>query len=242
MKQAFVRAAWGRCIDDKGIRNGKLYKDIINLRKCIYQHPFVVYVYGTENFEYLKSFGMDCKLVSPEPFLWDMSRMLFRHKLDVYKRAMEDYDEVVFLDWDCRPTAPMPVDFWDIMRKKESFQANLIQYKNCKCYWRKIDWRIICNGGFVYMRDKSLPDIFIKYWEEWLKIIEEKGHGWGEQNPSLIFDDEPAMTKYVDEFWGEWKGIDAYWDAFEPETCSPRRKSVYPRARLDTKKACFQHW
>ncbi|MFA5314300.1 MAG: hypothetical protein WC375_13450, partial [Methanomassiliicoccales archaeon] len=66
--------------------------------------------------------------------------------------------------------------------------------------------------------------------------------GWGEQNPSLIFDDEPAMTKYVDDFWGGWEGIDAYWDSFEPETCNTRRKSVYSADRLATKKTCFQHW
>jgi hypothetical protein len=58
---------------------------------------------------------------------------------------------------------------------------------------------------------------------------------------SLIFNDEPAMSKYVDEVSGGWPGSDKYWDLFEPTVCNLKRKSVYSEEKLKSKGACLIH-
>jgi len=57
----------------------------------------------------------------------------------------------------------------------------------------------------------------------------------------LLFDDEPALSKYVDECLDGWKGMWTYWELFEPEFCNIK-KSAFPREILNDKNACFKHW
>jgi len=249
MSRAFVRGLWGNCAETKDFRGGKIHSDINIIKDNEYSEPFITYVFGDRNKEYLESLGFECRLIDSKPSIWDMVDQLYRHKLDVFKAAMEDYDEIVFLDWDCRPTAPLPDDFWDVIGEKASFQANLFQYRTKKCLWRKTDIRKVTNGGFVYMRDKTIPDKIIKNYDEFHEWVKKKGEERASQGKelrfrekALIFDDEPAMSKYADDSIGGWQGTDKYWELFEPEFCNLKKKSAYPEEKLQTKRECFVHW
>lgn len=257
MNRAFVRALWGTFAKsdiESGVatnpRPSKMQNDILAQVNPEFKHSFVTYTFGISNHKYLQDLGFDSRLVSEEPQLWDMKTELYRHKLEVFKCAMKDFDEIVFLDWDCVLIKNIPEDFWARLNQKSSFQSNLFQYRTKKCLWRKggVDQRKVCNGGFAYIREKSIPDKFIKNWEEfktWSINQKEKRSKKGLdlrfREKCLTFDDEPAMSKYVDDYLGEWKGEHVYWNMFEPSVCNLRKKSVYSESQNKSKDACFMH-
>jgi len=248
MRGTFVRGIWGD-ITKNGIRDGKMRRDIDAIKNNAYNEPFVVYVFGRENFNVLMEEGFESVLIDEEPVRYDMSKQLYRHKLDIIEKASADLGEIIFLDWDCVPTAPLPQDFWDKMKLKAPFQANLFQYRTKKCLWRDCDWRKVCNGGFLYLREPQIAIDFQKNYKELLEWVEEKrrqreavGKALRFREEALMFDDEPAITKWVDDFMGGWKGKEEYWDKFEPDFCNLRKKSAYPMEMLKGKHQCFLHW
>ena len=249
MPKTFIRALWGVTtgFNVTNPRPSKMISDIeSNLDSKI---PFIVYTMGTDNHVAMTKYGFASKLICDEPQKWDMKSELYRHKLEILKYAMMDYDEVVYLDWDCRLIKPIPDDFWDILSKGDSFQANLFQYRTKKCLWRREDLRKTCNGGFIYMRDKSIPDKLIQNWDSLKKWVENKkqereakGKELRFRETSLIFDDEPAMSMYVDQQMSEWKGVEEYWKRFEPKVCTLSKKSAYSVEENESKPYCFTHF
>ena len=249
MSKAFIRALWGKAegLDITNPRPSKMINDIKSTINAPY--PFTVYTMGADNHNHLSTLGFNSKLICEEYQKWDMKLELYRHKLEVLKYAMMDYDEIVYLDWDCKLVKPLPNNFWDILSQGDSFQANLFQYRTKKCLWRKIDLRKTCNGGFIYLRDKTIPDKLIENWEslkKWVneqkKSREEKGKELRFRETSLIFDDEPAMSMYVDHQMGEWKGVEEYWKRFEPKVCILNKKSAYSTEENESKIYCFTHY
>lgn len=250
MSKSFVRALWGNIftLENQADRGSKLKEDIQRAIVPFDKFPFVVYTFGKLNHESLLKIGIESRLICNNPSKWDMKTELYRHKLEVFKHAMDDFDEIVFLDWDCIPVSKIYSDFWDKLNQKESFQANLFQYRTKKCLWREEDPRKVTNGGFVYLRDKNIPDKFIKNWDS-LKIWsesqnlkrQEKGKALRFRERCLTFDDEPAMSKYVDDTLSGWKGSEVYWNLFEPSVCNLRKKSVYSEIENKSKNACFLH-
>jgi hypothetical protein len=232
-----------------GKRAGKLYQDIKQIQESPFQHDFITYVFGRDNLDILESMGFNCKLINDNPIIWDMQTQLWRHKLDIFKAASEDFDEFVFLDWDCRPTAPIPLYFWDVMGERAPLQANLMLYRTKRCLWRTEELRKTCNGGFVYMRGKEVVDHVISNYE-WLcqwreakkKEREAKGQKLRFREEIIIFDDEPAISKFVDDYMGGWPGLESYWEYFEsPFSNIKTRKSAYSEERLKSKQQCFYH-
>jgi len=226
-----MRAYWGIYDDSNRItkRKKRVDKNIEGILKCQYKHPFVTYVFGKDNFEFLKSFGFDCVLIHPEPHMFDPLKCQYRHKLETLKYAMEveKCDELVHIDWDCKPQKNIDENFWKLLEKKASFQANLLQYHRVKAPWRgDKDTRKIPNGGFLYISDKTIPQKLIEIWETM-------------KGPSA----EPAMAKYVDVVTDGWKGLDTYWDLFEPEVVNLHRCSVYGKTeRMGKKDIYFIHY
>jgi len=234
MKRLIMRAFWG--INDRSHRllNRKFRVDsnIQTIAKNKFNAPFVTYVWGKDNYEGLKSLGFDCVLLHPEPFQWDLIKFQYRHKLEALRYAMEveKCDELLHVDWDCIPKKKADENMWNLLGKKESFQANLITYRHVKAKWRKKDndgrgIRTIPNGGCVYIRDKTIPFKLIEIWETM-------------KGPSA----EPPMAKYLDDITGGWCGIEKYWDLFEIPICNPYRKSSYLPEKLKTKDTYFTHF
>jgi len=229
MRRAFIRGLWG--IQDHQERRfykrrSKIDGDIELLKHCKYNEPFMTYVFGEENFRFLKSQGFRAKLIDKEPIVWDMDKKQFRHKLEVIRRGLQDYDEVVFLDWDQLPVTKLPEDFWEVMGQKEPIQAILRMYHRRKAEWRKSEQRQIPCASFVYVRGKEVGEDLVNLWSE-------MGEPWSE---------ETVIAKYMDDRIGGWKGADEYWKLYEPDFFVLTQGRVFSRELLATKRIAFDHF
>jgi len=233
MKRGFIRCVWGIYDNSHRItaRRTKIDTDIQRIKQCQFNEPFRVYVYGKDNFERMKKENFDCVMIDKRPNPFDLIKHQYRHKLELIRYAMEkdNYDELVYLDWDCVPQKKLISDFWEKCSQRGPIQACFQQYHRKKCFWRSIDQRKVPNGGFLYIRDKTLPDRAIKYWE-----------AMPQDN------DEPAWAKLIDELMGGWKDSPAclkkYWDIHETYYCSLWNSSAFPADLLKTKDVNFIHF
>jgi len=227
MKRGFVRAVWGVYDNTHRItrRRYRIDKDMRRMKRNKWMPPFVVYVFGKDNYERVSKFGWETVLLDDDPAPFNLIAHQYRNKLEILKRVIGDYDEMVYLDWDCLPVKPLPDNFWEKMGEKREFQANLQLYHRRKCPWRKAEQRKVPNGGFMYFRDKTLPERAIKYWE----MVRQDN-------------DEPAWARLTDELMGGWKGIDTYWDLFEPEFCNLHKSYPYPEEQVKGKNSVFIHY
>lgn len=246
MKRGFVRFVWGDC-SQNGLRNGKLKRDIeIALTNDSFE--YCVYVLGKDNFSLLKNKGLNCILVDEKDVIFNIEKQQYAHKLYLLKCAIEDYDEMIYLDWDCLSCNKINDGIWTVLNKKESFQANLYLYKNKKCLWRKDnnEKRKVCNGGFLYFRNKKIPQKIVDNYNDLLRemlIFKEKRVKCGKdlrfREKCIIYDDEPSISKYVDDYLGGWKGDDVYFNLFEPDICNLRKCSCFSKEKLNIKNEIF---
>ncbi len=201
-KRSFVRSLWGVYDDNDRmlLRRKKQDNDIkLNLLNP-FKIDFVSYTFGKDNHQYLLDQGIKSVMVDDKPIVWSMHEEQFRHKLEVFKRAMEDFDEIVFLDWDCMPIRSLPDDFWETMYKRQSIQAIMRMYHRNKAHWRNSDKRKVPEAGWVYIRDRTIPNRLISLWEE-------MGRPWSE---------EIVLAQYIDNCMDGWKGIEEYFENYEP--------------------------
>ena len=224
MKRAFVRALWGDYKENlekedlefnidleqgqvkrrdrtDGFINAFL-KDKKKVNHCI--DPLHIYIIGKNNLEYLKSKGFEnLHLICDKPFKYDPIRRTWWQKLEVLKYAMEDFDEIVYLDWDTYLAREIPDNFWDSLGKKDIFQACLRKYACKKLCHREGNGanKLVSQGGFIYMRDKSIPEQLFKY-------AAMPGNKWL---------DETAYARYTDSLTNGWQGTKKYFELFEPE-------------------------
>jgi len=229
-KKRFIRAIWGIYDNSHKIiqRRQKVDLDIQRIIKSPYTEPFRTYVLGQDNYNRLIKMGVtDCVLVDKRPYLFDLIKHQYRHKMELIRYAMEEdgIDELVYMDWDCVPRKKLPKGFWQTLRGKDVFQATLQMYHRKKCMWRKESVRKVPNGGFIYLRDKSLPTYAISLWE----------------NLEKPDNDEPAWAKMTDNMMGGFH-MDEYWNRFEPMVCNLHRSSPYSQELLKTKNECFIHY
>lgn len=239
----FVRTLWGVHTSqyDEGWTTPSVRRRFVD--DCIaletaneYQVPCTVFVYGTQNYENLtnnkKIPNITPILVDERPFLFDLQTEFWRNKLELLRYAMEEYgfEKIVYLDWDCNLIKPYDEKiFKDNLDKKDIIQANLLQYRRRKCKWRDVDVCKTSNGGFIYMGRPDIPSRLIQAWDQ----IEYN---------DVKFWDEVAISKLTDDLMGGWKGIEAYWDRFEPEVCNLKKKSPYEVELLKKKNFYFLHY
>jgi hypothetical protein len=168
--------------------------------------------------------------------MFDLIKYQYRHKMEVIRYAMEEdkYDEIVWLDWDCIPQKKLPEDFWKKCGQKGPIQGCLQMYYRKKCNWRIVNKRKVINGGFLYIRDKTMPFRAIKLWETMLQD-----------------NDEPAWSLLIDKIDEEflnnnWENTDLsmkrFWDIYETSYCVLGHGSPFPKELLDIKDACFIHF
>lgn len=216
MKKGFARGLWGN--------SPKIKEDIdIAIQKDISRGlEFICYTFGEENHNLLLRKNIKSVLVEKRPNIYHERKHTWRYKLDIYKFAMQELDEMVYLDWDCNLVSDLSKNFWEDLSKKESIQGCLYRWKRAVCAWRKErrDQSYIINNGFLYMRDKSIPQ----------KIIDE----WDKRKTR---NDEEITSFYIDGMIGWWKG-EAYWmEHFEPECCQLLLAPVFKKPN-----AIFNHF
>jgi hypothetical protein len=198
---AFIKGIWGIYSNKNHFytRKTKVDKDVQLSLLNPYAPVYRVYVFGEDNFKAMIDLGFDCLMVDKKPFVWDMETTQYRHKLEVFKCGLSEFDEVVFTDWDCIPLQPIPKDFWRVLGAGEKIQASNFQYKKSRCSFRPGDTRKVSAATFVYMREKEIGDGIIKTWEDMGMPLKE----------------ELALSKYIDDLGGGWKGIENY-KKYEP--------------------------
>jgi len=98
------------------------------------------------------------------------------------------------------------------------------------------------------LRDKTIPNQLINNWDAFKKWTEDQKQKRKDRNlelrqreKSLIYDDEPSISQYVDSMMGGWKGCEEYWNRFEPMVCNLNSKSAFTKDQLSSKDAQFVH-
>jgi hypothetical protein len=204
MNRSFIRGVWGIYDKDGSLgkpysRRTKIDNDIALAKLNPYESKFRVYIFGEENYKRVTDMGYDTVLIDKKPICWDMKKEQYRHKIEIWKYGLMDFDQVVFLDWDCVPVQPIPKNFWDILEKGPKIQATLYMYRLRRLSSRTHDERKLSASTFVYMREKNISEEIIKVWES-------MGRPWQE---------EVALSQYIDNLDGGWKGIENY-KKYEP--------------------------
>lgn len=224
-----IRALWGIFDKSHAIlqRRFRIERNIASMLNNPLSPECIVYVYGKDNIETLKKVGcLNYRVVSEQPYAWDIVKHQYRHKLEIIKIAMEDgIKELLYMDWDCIPQKQVPFDFWESMSKRASFQANLEMYNRRKAFWRKIATRQVPNGGFIYLNDKKMVDKAIEFWEA---------------RPQD--NDEPAWGQMLDWVEGGWKSPEFYWDKYEAMHCNLHNKCAFDPKLMNSKDVSFIHF
>ena len=127
----FIRAFWGDLRTDR-------QKYIKEIREAARNRSLneIVYVWGDENYDVIKSFGYNTIQMSEEPtefgndFVKDGTHF-FLHKYAAMRKAIEDFGECIFLDWDVDYVKPIDDNFYNILTKQnKSFQIPLYSFPN----------------------------------------------------------------------------------------------------------------
>jgi hypothetical protein len=142
--------------------------------------------------------------------------------------AAKHYDEFICLDWDCYPDQPIPADLWEQLGKKGPIQMPLFAYKYPKCPWRADQQakRMVPNGGWIYFRNNTMPQSILDHWD---------------LAPATDLD-ETVMAHWMDTNDGGWKGVQDYYDRFEPYCISlPKTERIFGQERLRDKRGIFIH-
>ena len=164
-----IRVLWGENITHE-IPRKPLFPDIEE----------VVYVFGIENFWFLKERGYTTRLVKDDLFNGELN--WFGKKLQALDLALQEFGEVLLLDWDCYLSKPLDNYLFESLKKKPIQIPLYIQHKNTKEAtleilphqskklleeldlleegFKKYGWKwkegiVAPNFGFVYCRDKS---------------------------------------------------------------------------------------
>lgn len=113
----FIRAFWGDIRVDKE----KFIREIRHAAKQRLNE--LVYVWGDENYNILKSFGYECFKVSSKQYefsndIANDAPKFFLHKVKAIKMGVEEFGEIIFLDWDCWSIKGIDDKFFENLKKQ----------------------------------------------------------------------------------------------------------------------------
>lgn len=140
----------------------------------------IVYVWGKETRDSLKSMGYQTVLMNKDIFDYKYAHpnYQFIHKLIGIERAMKTHSKVLFLDWDCYLIKELDDTFFSLFENKSllapiysyqksefstiydkadewhELQSNLLNTNS----WSKDDVFIIPNAGFIYISDSLIAN------------------------------------------------------------------------------------
>jgi hypothetical protein len=142
------------------------------------QYNEIVYVWGVENRDALKSLGYETKLMSKNSLDYKFThpKYHFIHKLIGIDTSMKTYSKILFLDWDCNLVKDLDDVFFNQIDGKDllapiysynksdyetiydraddwvELQSNLLN----KFSWDYMDTLVIPNAGFIYISDSNI--------------------------------------------------------------------------------------
>jgi hypothetical protein len=142
------------------------------------QYNEIVYVWGTENRNNLKSLGYETILMSKDSLDYKFTHPTYQfiHKLIGIETSMKDYPKILFLDWDCNLVKELDDNFFNQIIDKKIL-APIYSYEKSDyevIYDRANDWYelqsnllnkfsweyagkfVIPNAGFIYISDGDI--------------------------------------------------------------------------------------
>lgn len=239
----FIRAFWGDIKVDK--------EKFINEIRHAAKHRLneLVYVWGDENYDILKSFGYECHKVSSERYEFSNdiagdAPKFFLHKVKAIKEGVDNFGEIVFLDWDCWIAKSIDDGFIQKLRdKNKSIQIPLYSFpkegylENEFHRWRNIPEkykRVTMNhyenvklGYYDFGTDMVVPCTCFVYCSD-SSIINEYIKFWEENE-----------FKYSEEcLWylllsNKCKTLDEYIQTYEPLVCDAKHDWHYNQKELN---------
>ena len=181
----------------------------------------LVYVWGEDVNEYIKSLGYDTVLVKDSRFS-ESNNTEYGRKLVAMDMALKEFGEVLLLDWDCRILRPFDQAFYDMLSEKEtqcplycqhkrtvySLMEALPKYKddllfesfanNMQVNFGKYSWTFgdglaTPNFGCVYSRDVNFASDLIRI------SIDNKITGCVEEHAMWIYAN-CTLTEYIKRY------------------------------------------
>lgn len=209
MKPRFIRAFWG----DLDHHDGRHRKEIENTSKGE-RLGELVYVWGSENEKFIKSFGFETKLISDNPYeygsdYFENSDTFFKHKLMAIKYGVESNEAgVIFLDWDMVQQKPIDSNFYSQL--VNSFYVPLysfpFDYKDIVLNeWFDINETdrkyvikhhdVISKYNFIFNQNFVVPNTSFVFCRD-IDIIDEIIRINDEENIDIISDETPVMIYF----------------------------------------------
>lgn len=251
----FIRIFWGDLAHHEGIHE----REIIEAKEDNLDE--VVYVWGTENEEFIKNCGYETRLMHKDNFEFatdfvDDGAMFFKHKYAGMKAGIEEFGSVCFLDWDCRkvksinpyfyeqltsgimvPLYTYPVDYLDQVLGMYDFPDKDVQFLHkYEEGMKKYSWKVgndyyLPCSCFMYCNNVKIIDDFVD--------LLHKHEG--------IFSDEFVWYLYAQE-----KGLgklEDYIEVMEPTVVSSKLNNHFNQTKLEAditkikeKEIFFQHY
>ena len=187
-KIQFVRGLWGNDQKTKDYVKGSDEIDSKILPK--------IYVYGDDNYKFLKGLGKDCELISNSP---NVHKDNARHKLEIIEKALQEFTEIIFVDWHIKLKGDIPFNFEGVRKNGAPLRSALRMYKKRQAMWRKDDQRKVPASDFIYLKGQRVIKDLIETYE----------------SMEAPFSLDQILMKYIDHMTGKWRGVDYYNQFFE---------------------------
>lgn len=218
MTGTFIYGLWGSA--DLTPRRAKILEEIERWSEAEHRpDPWVVYVYGENNRDWLAARGIPCTMLHPDPLVdfygvggppepWGKAQMVWgrccvwRHKTGIMQEAMKRHGTIVWLDWDTVLLQPLPCDFWDRMALGRPIQMSIVQYHRIRCYWRERGrgQRTVPEGAFIYCRRRGIISRVNRKYDKHRDLV-----------------DQDLFASVMDEMADGWPGSEGYKTmGFEP--------------------------
>lgn len=239
----FIRAFWGDIRTDKE----KYITEIRHAAKNRLNE--LVYVWGDENYDILKSFGYDCYKMSSEQYEFSNdiagdAPKFFLHKVNAIKKGVETFGEIIFLDWDCWSIKPIDDIFFEKLKKQnKTLQIPLYSFPK-EGYLEEVfkRWSTISDkhrnvainhyenvklGYYDFGKDMAVVCTCFVYCSD-ISIINEYIKIWETNN----FNYSEELLWYV-LLKNECKTLDEYINTYEPLVCDAKHDWHFNQKELN---------
>ena len=224
----------------------------------------MVFVWGLDNYQFIKSLGFNCTLMSNnstefgEDYLYDSDKYMI-HKLVAIKCGIDLFNQIIFLDWDCNQLKPIDNEFYKLLGERNTdIQMPLYVYP--KNYSKIVldDWNDIPPKEKEYVLKQQ--HYLEKYNYDWKSSYVTPNAGFiycsnGEIIDELIeinetqqigiASEEMSFVEYTKKYCNN---LEDYINIYEPYVCNAKTNNHFNQLELNNyisqfmkKDLYFQH-
>lgn len=224
----------------------------------------MVFVWGKSNYEFIKSLGFDCTLVSVnsteygDDYLYDSDKYMI-HKLVAIKLGIEIFNRIIFLDWDCHQLKQIDSNFYKLIDERDG-DIQMPMYIYPKNYSEIVlnEWKDIPLKEKEYVLKQQ--HYLEKYNYDWKNSYVTPNAGFIYCSNSKIIDElvsinetqkigiaseEMSFVEYTKKYCNS---LEDYINKYEPYVCSAKTNNHFNQLELNNyisqfmkKDLYFQH-